>query len=73
MNITQIPQRIELVFWTTVIPLMKDSPRFRRTLQDFYRFLDKLDRCLFFLQFICWGIAGLALGFFAGYLITTLR
>ncbi len=73
MNITQIPQRIELVFWTTIIPLMKDSPRFRKMLRDFYQFLDKMDRLFFYLQFVSWGIAGLALGFLAGFLFLAVR
>ena len=40
MNITYIPQRLELVFWSAVIPLMTESSTVGRLIKIVYKMIN---------------------------------
>ena len=72
MNITQIPQRIEIAFWETFISLMEDSTHVRFLMQESYTWFEKINQVSKLLMMIVWAMAGLGLGFLIGLLVTTL-
>ncbi|MEJ2710068.1 MAG: hypothetical protein P8074_20830 [Anaerolineales bacterium] len=72
MNITQIPQRIEIAFWETFISLMEDSTQVRFLMQESYAWFEKINQVSHILMMIVWAMAGLGLGFLIGLLVTTL-
>jgi hypothetical protein len=72
MNITQIPQRIEIAFWETCISLMEDSTHVRFLMQGSYTWFEKINQVSHLLMMIVWAMAGLGLGFLIGLLVTTL-
>lgn len=73
MNITRIPQRIEIVFWSTLIRMMKESPRLGYIVQRAYDSFKKIEHLSYLLHLLAWGISGLALGFLVGYLFNILH
>jgi hypothetical protein len=70
MNITRIPQRVEIVFWVTVIPIMQDSTRAQDLIHKGYLVLRRIRALPFSLRLLALSSIGLVLGFSAGYLIT---
>lgn len=72
MNITQIPQRIEIAFWEAFISLMEDSTQVRFLMQVSYTWFEKINQAANILMMIVWAIAGLSLGFLIGLLVTIL-
>jgi len=72
MNITQIPQRIEIAFWETFISLMEDSIQVRFIMQASYTWFEKINQVAHILMMIVWAMAGLSLGFLIGFLVTIL-
>jgi hypothetical protein len=63
MNITQLPQRMEIVFWTTSISIMNNSPRVRFIMRKAYTFMREVKRTSFLLLTLAWAAIGLVMGF----------
>jgi hypothetical protein len=63
MNITQLPQRMEIVFWTTTISIMNNSPRVRFIIRKAYSLMGELKRTPFMLLTLAWAAIGLVIGF----------
>jgi hypothetical protein len=63
MNITQLPQRMEIVFWTTTISIMNNSPRVRFIMRKAYMLMGETKRISFLLLALAWAAIGLVMGF----------
>lgn len=63
MNITQLPQRMEIVFWTTTISIMNNSPRVRFIMRKAYKLMGEIKRTSFLLLSLAWAAIGLVMGF----------
>jgi hypothetical protein len=63
MNIYQLPQRMEIVFWTTAISMMNNSPHVRYMVRKAYPIMKNMKRTPFLLLTLAWGAIGLVLGF----------
>jgi hypothetical protein len=63
MNITQLPQRMEIVFWTTTISIMNNSPRVRFIMRKLYTIMGEIKRTSFLLLTLAWAAIGLVMGF----------
>jgi hypothetical protein len=63
MNITQLPQRVEIVFWTTTISIMNNSPRVRFIMRKAYTLMGEIKRTSFLLLTLAWAAIGLVMGF----------
>ena len=63
MNISQLPQRMEIAFWTTTISMMNNSPRVRFIVRKAYTLLGDIKRTSFLLLTLAWAAIGLVLGF----------
>jgi hypothetical protein len=63
MNISQLPQRMEIAFWTTAISLMKTSPQVGFALRKAYIFLNEIKRTPFVYLVLAWAAIGLVMGF----------
>jgi hypothetical protein len=66
MTITQIPQRIEIAFWATVIPIMKDSSIVGIIITRVYTLMEGLRRLKVWQQMALLAITGLMIGFVIG-------
>jgi hypothetical protein len=73
MQITRIPQLIELQFWLTVIPWMENSARLRALLKRAYRYHYRLTHLPHAVVATGWALSGLGLGFALGLLATVLH
>jgi hypothetical protein len=63
MNISQLPQRMEIVFWTTTISIMNNSPHVRFIVRKAYTLMGEFKRTPFLLLTLAWGAIGLVMGF----------
>jgi len=63
MNISQIPQRMEIVFWTTTISMMNNSPHVRFIVRKAYNLVGEFKRTPFLLLTLAWAAIGLVMGF----------
>jgi len=66
MTFTQIPQRLEIAFWATVIPIMKDSSAVGDFITRGYTLIEKVRRLKVWQQILLLAIAGLLVGFTIG-------
>lgn len=69
MNIKQIPAQIEISFWSTVTPMMSDTPFLRRLIRGVYDFTQVNYNFCFIKGVMVWSGAGLVLGFLVGLLM----
>jgi hypothetical protein len=63
MNINQLPQRMEIAFWTTAISLMHTSPHVRFALRKTYPLLLEIKRTPLVFLTLAWAAIGVVLGF----------
>jgi hypothetical protein len=73
MDISQIPQRIEIAFWIAIIPLMKESSLMGFLVREGYILLEKARTKSKLLRIIAWAMSGLFLGFLLGFLISYIQ
>ena len=73
MNITRIPQRIEIAFWVTVIPMMEESSRLQTIMKESYRLITRMKNLSYFVRALALTAIGLCLGFGFGYLAILFR
>lgn len=69
MNIVRLPQRVEIIFWRSVILLMQESDAIRLLVKASYENHQRLGRLSHKIQMISVAAAGLGLGFVIGYLV----
>ncbi len=62
MNISQLPQRMEIVFWTTSISMMNNSPRVRFIMRKAYTLMGEIKQTRFLLLTLAWAAIGLVMG-----------
>ena len=68
MSIKPITQRLELTFWSTIIPLMSESPLFQRMLREGYILASVTDEIVTARPVLSLSLAGLVLGFMIGFI-----
>ena len=73
MNITRIPQRIEIAFWVTVIPMMEESSRLQTIMKESYRLITRMKNLSYLVRALALAAIGLCLGFGFGYLAILFR
>lgn len=73
MNITRIPQRIEIAFWVTVIPMMEESSQLQTIIKESYRLISRIMVLSYFVRAFALAAIGLCLGFGFGYLAILFR
>jgi len=66
MTFTQIPQRLEIAFWATVIPIMKDSSTIGDLITSVYTLIERARQLKVWQQISLLAIAGLVVGFVIG-------
>jgi hypothetical protein len=66
MTFTQIPQRLEIAFWATVIPMMKDSSMVGDIIARVYSLLETIREMKVWQQLVLMAITGLLVGFSIG-------
>ena len=66
MTFTQIPQRIEIAFWATVIPIMTDSSVVGNLITKVYTLLENIRQLKVWQQITYLAIIGLMVGFLIG-------
>lgn len=66
MTFTQIPQRLEIAFWATVIPMMKDSTIVGDLIARVYSLIEEVREMKAWQQLVLMAIAGLLVGFTIG-------
>lgn len=71
MNIKRIPAQLEISFWSTVIPLMSETPPLRRLIQGIYDLIQGEHQYRVIKQAMIWSGTGLLLGFVLGLLMGT--
>lgn len=72
MQLTFIFHRIEILFWTTVIPLMKESRRLGQVIQETYTQAVRFYQSPFRIQAVTLSVLGLFLGIAIGLGSTSL-
>ena len=73
MNITRIPQRIEIAFWVTVIPMMEESSQLQTIMKESYQLITEVKKLSYLVQALALAAIGLCLGFGFGYLTILFR
>jgi hypothetical protein len=73
MNITRIPQRIEIAFWVTVIPMMEESSELQAIMKESYRLITRMKALSYLVRALALAAIGLSLGFGFGYLAILFR
>ena len=68
INISRLPQKVEIKFWDTVIPLLKASGQVQDWIQEVYTSRKDLMPVVKTLQWFILGACGLVIGFLMGYL-----
>lgn len=68
MKITQLYQRLEIAFWSTIIFWMKESAHLRFVLRESYLLFGKVRYLSALFLFLAWAAVGLVLGFVFGLL-----
>jgi hypothetical protein len=68
MNIKQLPAQMEISFWSTVIPLMRDTPFLRRLVPEFFDLFSEINIQSTTRQVLIWAGTGTILGFLTGLL-----
>ena len=66
MTFTQIPQRLEIAFWATVIPMMKDSTIVGDLVARVYSLIEEVREMKVWQQLVLLAISGLLVGFTIG-------
>jgi hypothetical protein len=66
MTFTQIPQRLEIAFWATVIPMMKDSSVVGDLIAWVYSLIETIRELKVWQQLVLIAITGLLVGFTIG-------
>lgn len=66
MELTTLFHRIEITFWTAVIPLMKESRQLGRVIQETYNQAIRFYRSPFHTQAVTLALLGLSLGTILG-------
>ena len=66
MTFTQIPQRLEIAFWATVIPMMKDSSIVGDIITRVYILIENIHQMKAWQQITILAITGLLVGFMIG-------
>jgi hypothetical protein len=66
MTFTQIPQRLEIAFWATVIPIMKDSSVIGDLIAKVYTLVEIVRELKVWQQLALLAITGLLVGFTIG-------
>jgi hypothetical protein len=67
MNVSNIGQRIEIAFWSSLIALMKETPHLKIEQLQESRLFQKLSHLVSLVQVCLLGLTGLVLGFAIGY------
>jgi hypothetical protein len=73
MNITRIPQRIEIAFWVTVIPMMEESSQLQTVLKESYLLITRMKNLSYLLKALALAAIGLCLGFGFGFMAILFR
>jgi hypothetical protein len=68
INISRLPQKVEIKFWDTVIPLLKASGQIQDWIQKIATNRKDLLPILKTFQWLFLGACGLVIGFLMGYL-----
>lgn len=68
INISRLPQKVEIKFWDTVIPLLKASGQIQDWIQKIYINRKDLKPIVLTFQWLFLGACGLMIGFLMGYL-----
>jgi hypothetical protein len=68
INISRLPQKVEIKFWDTVIPLLKASGQIQDWIQKIPTNRKDLLPLLNTFQWLFLGACGLVIGFLIGYL-----
>jgi hypothetical protein len=68
MIVKPFTQRLELTFWTTIIPLMSESPIVQRTMYHFYKLVNELEEIVNTRPLLSLALAGLVFGFLFGFM-----
>jgi hypothetical protein len=68
MSVKTLSQKIEKSFWTTVIPIMSESPFARRVVQKSYSVVEKIQIADFVTTALALAALGLATGFVLGFI-----
>ena len=66
MTFTQIPQRLEIAFWATVIPMMKDSTLVGDMIAWVYAWVEDIREMKVWQQLVLMAVTGLLVGFAIG-------
>jgi len=66
MTYTQIPQRIEIAFWVTVIPIMKGSSVVGNLITKVYTLMESIRQLKAWQQMAFLAMIGLLVGFLIG-------
>ena len=66
MTYTQIPQRIEIAFWVTVIPMMKGSSVVGNLITKVYILMERIRHLKAWQQITLLAMIGLLVGFLIG-------
>jgi hypothetical protein len=72
MNIRQLPNRLEISFWSTIISIMSEAPDLSRLLLMIREFTFSEKSLRFLTRLFIWSILGWALGFILGVFSSTL-
>jgi hypothetical protein len=72
MNIRQLPNRLEISFWSTIISIMSDAPGLSRYLLTVKEFAFSEKSLRFLTRLFVWSILGWVLGFILGIFSLTL-
>jgi len=73
MNITRIPQRIEIAFWVTVIPMMEESYQLQTILKESYMLITRMKNLSYLVKALALAAIGLCLGFGFGFMAIHFR
>jgi hypothetical protein len=72
-GISNIPQRLEIAFWITIIPMMKQSPLLGSVVRWGYHLVAEMRQRSDRVRIVVWASSGLLIGMTLGYLTTLIR
>lgn len=73
MNISHIPQRIEIAFWVTLVSLMKESGLVAFVIRQGYAMMNTFRALSSPMKAAIWSASGLGLGFLLGLMVSLVR